>query len=135
HQINNHGARIGPQLDGIGIRGIDRILEDVLDPNRNVDQAFRATTLTLKAGQILTGLALREEGAVLVLADAQGKEVRVPRDTIDEKVVSQLSPMPANFADQIPDKEFYDLVAYLLAQTVQPVTQPAVQLPPNRKLR
>jgi putative heme-binding domain-containing protein len=135
HQINNHGARIGPQLDGIGIRGIERILEDVLDPNRNVDQAFRATTLTLTTGQILSGLVLREEGAVLVLADAQGKEVRVPRDTIDEKIVSQLSPMPANFADQIPEPEFYHLLAYLLAQTVQPVTQPAVQLPATRKLR
>ncbi len=135
HQINNHGARIGPQLDGIGIRGVDRILEDVLDPNRNVDQAFRATTLTLTSGQILTGLVLREEGAVLVLADAQGKEVRVPRSSIDEKVVSQLSPMPANFADQIPEREFYDLVAYLLSQTVQPATQPAVPPPAQRKLR
>jgi putative heme-binding domain-containing protein len=135
HQISNHGARIGPQLDGIGIRGLDRILEDVLDPNRNVDQAFRATTLTLTNGQILTGLVLREEGAVLVLADAQGKEVHVPRDTIDEKVVSQLSPMPANFADQIPEPEFNHLVAYLLAQTVQPASQPLGQLPAKLKQR
>ncbi|HEV3202937.1 MAG TPA: PVC-type heme-binding CxxCH protein, partial [Gemmataceae bacterium] len=41
HQIANKGAKIGPQLDGIGIRGFDRLLEDILDPNRNVDQAFR----------------------------------------------------------------------------------------------
>ena len=71
------GPKIGPQLDGIGVRGLDRLLEDVLDPNRNVDQAFRATTLTLKNGQSLTGLVLREEGAVIVLADAQGKEQRI----------------------------------------------------------
>jgi putative heme-binding domain-containing protein len=122
HQINNRGARIGPQLDGLGIRGLDRILEDVLDPNRNVDQAFRATTITLNSGQIVTGLVLREEGAILVLADAQGKEVRIPRDTIDEKVVSQLSPMPANFAEQIPEPEFYHLVAYLLAQRAPAAT-------------
>jgi len=135
HQIDNRGTRIGPQLDGIGIRGIDRILEDILDPNRNVDQAFRATTLTLTSGQIMTGLVLREEGAVLILADAQGKEVRVPRDTIEEKLVSQLSPMPANFAEQIPEPEFYHLMAYLLAQNVQPVTQPASQIPLKLKQR
>ena len=58
--------QIGPQLDGIGIRGLDRLLEDTLDPNRNVDQAFRATTLVLKNGQILSGLVLREEGAIVV---------------------------------------------------------------------
>src|SRR5262249_24103592 len=44
HQIANKGAKIGPQLDGIGNRGLERVLEDVLDPNRNVDQAFRSTT-------------------------------------------------------------------------------------------
>ena len=46
----------------------------------------------------------------------QWKEVRVPKNTVDDKQISPLSPMPANFADQIPEKDFYDLLAYLLAQ-------------------
>jgi putative heme-binding domain-containing protein len=116
HQIGGQGAKIGPQLDGIGVRGLDRLLEDVLDPNRNVDQAFRATTLTLKNGQSLTGLVLREEGAVIVLADAQGKEQRVSKEQVAEREVSPLSPMPANWADQIAEKDFHDLMAYLLEQ-------------------
>ena len=62
HQIANKGARIGPQLDGIGIRGIDRFLEDTLDPNRNVDQAFRTTILTLNNGQSLSGLPSQSQG-------------------------------------------------------------------------
>src|SRR5205823_1098758 len=41
HQIAGQGKVIGPQLDGIGSRGLDRLIEDVLDPNRNVDPAFR----------------------------------------------------------------------------------------------
>src|SRR5262249_40907521 len=96
HQIANKGTKIGPQVVGIGNRGLERLLEDVLDPNRNVDQAFRLTTLTLKNGMIESGLLLKEEGEVLVLADAKGKEVRVPKKQVDEKVVSQISPMPAN---------------------------------------
>jgi putative heme-binding domain-containing protein len=116
HQLGGKGSRIGPQLDGIGGRGLDRLLEDTLDPNRNVDQAFRLTTLTLKKGQVVSGLFLKEEGAVLVLADAQGKEVRVPAKEVEERRVSQASPMPANFAEQIPEADFYHLMAYLLAQ-------------------
>jgi putative membrane-bound dehydrogenase-like protein len=116
HQVGGKGAKVGPQLDGIGIRGLERVLEDTLDPNRNVDQAFRTTILELKNGQTFSGLLLKEEGEVLVLADAQGKEVRVPKNTVDEKRISPLSPMPADFVDKIPEKEFYDLVAYLLAQ-------------------
>lgn len=116
HQISGKGAKIGPQLDGIGVRGLDRLLEDVLDPSRNVDQAFRLTTLQLKNGQVASGLLLKEEGKVLVLADAQGKEVRVPAESVDERSTSQLSPMPANFAEQVSEAEFYHLMAYLLSQ-------------------
>jgi len=96
HILANKGAKIGPQLDGIGNRGLDRLLEDIIDPNRNVDQAFRSTTINLKNGQIVSGLVLREEGEVVVVADSQGKEVRVDKKNIEERTVSQLSPMPAN---------------------------------------
>lgn len=116
HQIAGKGAKIGPQLDGVGVRGLERLLEDVLDPNRNVDQAFRQTSLVLRNGQFVTGLLLREEGEVLVLADAQGKEVRVPVKSVEERSVSQLSPMPTNFNEQLPPADLYDLLEYLLAQ-------------------
>jgi putative heme-binding domain-containing protein len=119
HTLANKGAKVGPQLDGIGIRGLDRLLEDVLDPNRNVDQAFRTTILNLKDGKSVNGLLMKEEGEVYVMADAQGKEVRVPKNTVDEKLVSPTSPMPANFADQITPEEFNHLMAFLLSQTAK----------------
>ena len=116
HQLGGKGGKVGPQLDGLGLRGLDRVLEDVLDPSRNVDQTFRATNLALKDGRVVSGLLLREEGAVLVMADAQGKEVRVPSDTVEERSIVPLSPMPANFPEQIAEPDFYRLIAFLLAQ-------------------
>src|SRR6185436_7984959 len=91
HQVANQGAKIGPQLDGIGVRGLDRLLEDVIDPNRNVDQAFRSTILVLNDGRIISGHVLREEGQVIILADQQGKEVLVPKEEVDERELSKLS--------------------------------------------
>ena len=116
HQINNQGAKIGPQLDGIGARGIERIFEDVLDPSRNVDQQFRTTTVQLKKGQTLTGLLVKVEGEVLVLADEKGVEKRIPKASVEQQMVLNLSPMPGNFADQIPESELYHLMRYLLHQ-------------------
>jgi putative heme-binding domain-containing protein len=107
---------VGPQLDGVGIRGLDRILEDMLDPNRNVDQAFRASILALKNGQVLSGLVVDSEGEFIALADAQGKESRIPKSDVDEQTLSKLSPMPANVPELVTESEFYDLVAYLLSQ-------------------
>ncbi|MEO6810516.1 MAG: c-type cytochrome, partial [Isosphaeraceae bacterium] len=114
HQLGGQGARIGPQLDGVGVRGPDRLMEDVLDPNRNIDQAFRMTTLALKDGEVASGLLLREEGEVLILADAQGKEVRVPTANVEDRSLSQLSPMPASLADRISEPDFYHLLGYLI---------------------
>jgi len=116
HQLDGQGGRVGPQLDGIGVRGLDRLLEDVLDPNRNVDQAFRTTTLALTDGRVASGLLLRQDGEVLILADAEGKEVRIPASTVEDRKVAPLSPMPANWADAIEPADFRHLMAYLLSK-------------------
>ncbi|HVW02461.1 MAG TPA: c-type cytochrome, partial [Planctomycetaceae bacterium] len=120
HQIGGKGAVVGPQLDGIGLRGLERLLEDVLDPNRNVDVAFRTTTLVLDDGKATSGLFRREEGASLVLVDNQGKEFTVPTARVEERVKSELSLMPANVSELLTEPEFRDLIAYLLSQRTQP---------------
>jgi putative heme-binding domain-containing protein len=114
HQVAGKGMKVGPQLDGIGLRGLDRLLEDTLDPNRNVDQAFRSTTINTIKGGVVQGLLLREEGAVLVLADEKGKEVRVNKADVEKRSVSNLSPMPANLGDTVPEADFPHLLAWLL---------------------
>jgi putative heme-binding domain-containing protein len=116
HQVGGNGSKIGPQLDAIAARGFDRLAEDILDPNRNVDPAFRTTTLSLLDGRLISGLILREEGHALVLADEEGKEVRVRKDEVEERQISPLSPMPSNFAERIPDADFHHLMAFLLQQ-------------------
>lgn len=116
HQIAGKGQVVGPQLDGIGLRGRDRLLEDILDPNRNVDVAFRTTTMQLTDGRVVSGLFRREEGALLVLVDPQGKEFTVPKADVEEKKQTQLSLMPANVGETIQPAEFADLAAYLLEQ-------------------
>jgi hypothetical protein len=59
---------------------------------------------------------LREEGQIVILADNQGKDVRIDKATIDTRVLSPLSPMPSNFAEQISEAEFHHLMAFLLSQ-------------------
>ncbi|HEX7859536.1 MAG TPA: PVC-type heme-binding CxxCH protein [Verrucomicrobiae bacterium] len=118
HQIDGTGALIGPQLDGIGGRGLERLLEDTLDPNRNVDVNFRTQIVVLKDGDVVTGLFRREEGELLILADSTGKEITVPKNQIESRRESETSLMPSNFGDIIPEKEFHDLLAFLLSKAI-----------------
>ena len=116
HRSGDMGGKIAPQLDSIGIRGVERLLEDILDPNRNVDQAFRARSITLTNDKTLTALMLRVEGEVLVVADLEGKEQRIPLKEIAVNRETMLSAMPANFGDVVPEADLYHIVAYLLDQ-------------------
>ncbi len=116
HQVDGQGGLVGPQLTGIGNRGVERLCEDILDPNRNVDHAFRQTVLTLKDGETLSGLFRREEGALVVMANATGAEFTVPKAEVAQREESPLSLMPDNFGEAIPETEFRHLLAYLLGR-------------------
>ncbi len=116
HQIAGQGALVGPQLDGIGNRGFERIVEDVLDPNRNVDPNFYSTIFALADGRVVSGLLRRKDGANFVVADSKGKEIIIPEVEIEERKTTKLSPMPADFGSTIGESEFNDLIAYLSSQ-------------------
>jgi putative heme-binding domain-containing protein len=122
HTLEGQGALIGPQLDGIGSRGVDRLLEDILDPNRNVDRAFRTTLLMMNDGDVQSGLYRRDEGEMAIIAQSNGKELSVPRKDIRERRTSETSLMPDNFGDAIPKGDFNDLMAFLLSKNVTPAT-------------
>ena len=117
HQVAGKGNSVGPNLDGIGNRGLERVVEDVLASNRNIDVAFHATTVLLESGRVITGLAKSTSDATLEIVDSQGKRHTVQRNTIDQQKVSRLSPMPANFHSTLPLQQQQDLVAYLLELT------------------
>jgi putative heme-binding domain-containing protein len=115
HAVGGKGGNISPQLDGIGSRGTERLIEDILDPNRNVDRAFRSAVIVTDDGLVVTGLVRRTEGKLLVLADSAGKERTIATDDIESRTESETSIMPTGFNDALRGNDFYDLIAFLLA--------------------
>lgn len=114
HQIKGEGGLIGPQLDGIGARGPERLCEDILDPNRNVDAHFHLHTLTMKDGSTFAGFLKAELGQIHLLADAAGKEHRIAKKDIQKTDVTPISLMPPTFGQTLDEATFMDLLGYLL---------------------
>ncbi|WP_291371064.1 PVC-type heme-binding CxxCH protein [Cyclobacterium sp.] len=115
HRIEEGGAMIGPQLDGIGNWGLTALATKVLDPNRNISENFRTYTLKLKNGQTRSGLFRREEGQVIVMADQSGQEFSVPKNDIAEQTASTITLMPDYFSTTLNQEQFNDLMNYLLS--------------------
>lgn len=115
HRFRNvsHG-NVGPNLDGMAARGAQRLIEDILDPNRNLDPAFRQTIIETQDGQTLAGANLREQSDALQLTDATGKELSVAKPNVKSRTTLNLSLMPPAFEATLTPAEFNDLLAYLL---------------------
>lgn len=113
HQLGGKGALVGPQLDGAVKRSKQRLAEDVLAPNLNVDAAFRTTSLLLDDDSVVAGLIANETDAVVTLVKSDGKPVAVQKAAIVERKQSTESLMPVGLADQLTDAELAALLEYL----------------------
>jgi len=117
HQIAGKGKQVGPNLDGIGNRGVDRLCEDVLAPHRNVDISFRASTVVLDDGRSFMGLIKAEDEKQITLIDNEGKSTSLKKDQIELRKESTASAMPGNLGDQLSKQQFCDLMSYLMDLT------------------
>jgi len=115
HKVGNEGNVVGPQLEGAGQRGLERLCEDILDPHRAVDPMFRMHLVTQKDGTVHAGLIRRDDAGSLVLVNATGQEVTVSKDTIAKDELAPVSLMPATFGLSIPEADFHNLLAWLAA--------------------
>nr|WKN37223.1 HEAT repeat domain-containing protein [Tunicatimonas sp. TK19036] len=115
HRVNNDGGMIGPQLTGIGNWGAESLATKILDPNRNISEAFRTYTIKTKDGKVMTGLFRREEGAAMVFANMTGEEFSVPKNNIAEQKASQYTLMPDHFGEVLSQDDFNALLSYLLS--------------------
>ena len=113
HQLRGQGTLVGPQLDGAIVRGPQRLAEDVLEPNTNVDKAFRITALLLDDDTVLTGLVRDVEDGSVMVTGQDGKVRQLPASRVVERRESEQSLMPANFGELLDDHQLASLLKYL----------------------
>ena len=117
HQIKHQGGLIGPQLDGIGSRGIQRLTEDILDPNRNIDSHFHLTQFTFNDGTTSSAFITSERGNALQIRDLEGKFKRLQKAKIASRLTLPISLMPATFGKALTSKDFVNLIEWLRTQS------------------
>jgi putative heme-binding domain-containing protein len=113
HQLRGNGSVVGPQLDGAISRSDLRLLEDILLPDRNVDEAFRTTSLLLDDGRVVVGMIQAENESTLTLVDPSGKVLTVEADSVQTRIEAGRSLMPSNFAELLSAAELANLLAFL----------------------
>jgi putative heme-binding domain-containing protein len=113
HKLGSVGNVLGPQLEGIGNRGLERLCEDILWPDRNVDEAFRVTLLLLDGGETVTGLVQERTNMSLTIAEQNGTKRVVPLSDIEQEKKGEVSLMPSNFDEVLTTNELASLIDFL----------------------
>jgi quinoprotein glucose dehydrogenase len=124
HSLTPGEQLVGPSLAGIGNdRSRADLIESITRPNATIVEGFQTTSLLLDTGMVVTGIVRREDDRKAVLLNADGKEVEVDLETVEDRVQG-LSAMPEDLMKFMSLRDLRDLVEFLSMQRGDDVSSP-----------
>jgi putative heme-binding domain-containing protein len=119
HKLEGVGHEVGPDLAAAAAKPAAYLLQEILDPNRNVDGRYLEYLAQTKAGRSFSGLLAAETATSITLRAAEGKEQVLLRGEIEELSGTGKSLMPEGLEKDVGRADMADLLAYL-ASTARP---------------
>lgn len=113
HVLYGAGRKVGPDLTGSNRNNLDYVLENVIDPSASVGADFRAWTVALEDGRVLSGVITAQSERTLTLQTAQ-EPLTLDRTSISAMRQTENSLMPDGLLQQLSDAQVLDLVSYLM---------------------
>src|SRR5262249_34823645 len=92
------------------------LLEQVLEPSRQVEPPYVAYLLETKSGQAHAGPLVAKMDREVVLRDARSQEVRVPAADVEQLAPQPQSLMPELLIRDLTAQQAADLLEFLAAQ-------------------
>jgi putative heme-binding domain-containing protein len=102
-------------LAGTRNGGKEKLLVNILDPNREVPPNYFAYVVDTKEGDSYTGLIVNETASSVTVRQPLGNEVVVPRSQIAKMQASRLSLMPEGLEEGLTHEDLADLVEFIFS--------------------
>jgi putative membrane-bound dehydrogenase-like protein len=122
HQLFRQGGQIGPNLTSYQRQDTSRMALQIVNPSLEIREGFEMWMAVTADGRAINGFLLDQDTNVVVLRGADGQNVILPRNQLDELQRSRLSLMPAGLLDPLDDQQIRDLFAFL--RLSQPLNEP-----------
>jgi putative membrane-bound dehydrogenase-like protein len=117
HRLNGEGGTVGPDLTGTNRVNANWLLLNVLEPNADVQDAYKMTVVTTRDGRTYSGSIAAETDRQLTLrviaGDQKDSSVIVNKADIQSRETTAASMMPPGLLDTLTDSEVVDLMAYV----------------------
>jgi putative membrane-bound dehydrogenase-like protein len=123
HKMYGEGGEIGPDITGSNRGNLDYLLLNVLNPNAEVQDAYKMVLVTTRDGRTFAGNVLAEtERQITLRVVGRDAAAVINKADVQTRETTAVSMMPPGLFDGLADREVIDLVAYL--RTVEPVKAP-----------
>ena len=115
HQYGGVGHQVGPSLASMRNRGPEAILTNVLDPNREVNPAWRDYIAVTTSGTTHNGVLISESSSSLTLRRAEARETTLLRNDVDVLRDTGRSLMPEGLEREINPQQMADLIQWIMS--------------------
>lgn len=113
HMLQGKGFAVGPDLSTVANAGAEKILINVLDPNREVNPQYMNYTIDTYDLETHSGVIASESATSITLKRANGETDTILRVNIENIRSDNLSIMPEGWEEAINKQQMADLIAYL----------------------
>ena len=115
HRFGSDGFAVGPDLAGARSGGKEKLLVNILDPNREVPPNYFGYVVQTRNGDSYTGLIVNETANSVTVRQPLGIEVDVLRSQIARMQASRQSLMPEGLEEGLTQQDMADLVDFIFA--------------------
>ncbi|MEX2174703.1 MAG: c-type cytochrome [Pirellulaceae bacterium] len=119
HVLFAQGGQIGPELTGYKRDDLRGMLLNVVNPSVEIREGYENYIVRTADGRTLTGFIADQDANVVVLRGADGQNLSLARDDIEDLRASRQSLMPDAQLKALSDQQVRDLFAYL--RSTQPL--------------
>ena len=113
HRIGDVGVQVGPDISDSRVHTPDKLLTNILDPNRAIDNNYFRFVVLTSDGRTLDGLIAEETADKIVLRAQNDQRHVIARSEIEELKPTGVSMMPEGLESQIDQQAMADLIAYI----------------------
>jgi putative heme-binding domain-containing protein len=97
------------------------MLMNVVNPSAEIREGFENFVARTTDGRTLTGLIADQDPSLVVLRGADGQNISLPRESIEDLRAIKTSLMPDGQLKLLTDQQIRDLFAYL--RSTQPLAE------------
>lgn len=119
HRLFGDGGQIGPDLTSYKRDDVGNMLINIVNPSAEVREGFETYQALTEDGRIVSGFLVDRDNQVVVLRGADGQNVTLAQDEIEELLPQRKSLMPEGVLRELSDQQIRDLFAYL--RSTQPL--------------